>query len=108
MALTIKTTETKEIHVQGTEITLDEVYVRLEFGCRQDGINIEVSFYSYLNKLSYQNNNYLPTDIPLNNFNFQIDPENEIQGLEIVHEKCKEHFENLGYECVIDLLVLDI
>jgi hypothetical protein len=103
MALIIKSTEEKKIYIQGTEIELNEVYFRIEFICRQDGKNVEVYFYSYLNKGLYQDNKYLQTDIQSSNIKINLDNETEVQSLEVIHNKSKEYFETLGYECLIDL-----
>ena len=64
MALIITPSTEKKIHVQGTDIELTSVYNRIEFGCRPNGITIELAFYTYADKPAYESGLHLPTDLP--------------------------------------------
>ena len=103
MALIITPTTEKKIYIQGTIIELSQVYNRIEFGCRPNGITIELAFYTYADKTSYEAGNYLPTDLPIGNLIKDIDPLTQTQNVEAAHELAKTWYENLGYDVRIDL-----
>jgi hypothetical protein len=103
MALIITPTQEKKIHVQGTDIELQSVYNRLEFGCRPNGKSMEIAFYTYADKAAYEAGSYLPTDLPIGNTTRDIDLETQTQSVETAHELAKEWFEEQGYVCIIDL-----
>jgi len=103
MALIITPTAEKKIYVQGTLLELPSVYTRLEFGCRPNGLTMEVAFYTYADHTSYIVGTWLPTDLPIGNLNGDIDPATQTQGLTAAHELAKTHFETLGYNVSIDL-----
>jgi hypothetical protein len=104
MALLISSTLDNPIHVQGTAIELRQVYNRLEFGCRPNGITIEIAFYTYADKSSFDAGNYLPTDLPTGNLVQDVDPLTQVQGLQAAHELAKAWYESLGYIVTIDLV----
>jgi hypothetical protein len=103
MALIITPTEEKKIHVQGTEIELQSVYNRIEFGCRPNGLTIELAFYTYADRVSYEAGLYLPTDLPIGNLTQDIDPLTQTQSVEAAHELAKTWYEEQGYTVTIDL-----
>ena len=103
MALIIKPTQDNKIYIQGTDIELGEVYVRIEFSCRSNGSTMEMAFISHLNSTKYQDGETIKTTLPLNNFTDDIDTETKTQTVEEAHNLSKEHFEGLGYVCIIDL-----
>jgi hypothetical protein len=103
MALIITPTQEKKIHVQGTEIELPQVYNRLEFSCRPNGIAIEIAFYTYATKKAYECGNAVPTDLPTSNIVVDIDPLQSTQSVESAHELAKTYYEELGYIVEIDL-----
>jgi len=104
MALIITPTPDQKIHVQGTAIELSSVYNRLEFGCRPNGVSMEITFYTYADKAAFDAGNSVPTDIPTSNLNKDIDPVTQIQGLTAAHELAKAYYEGLGYIVTIDLV----
>jgi hypothetical protein len=103
MALIITPTQEKKIHVQGTEIELPQVYNRLEFGCRPNGIAMEIAFYTYSDRAAYDEGSYLPTDLPTGNLTRDLDPLTQTQSVESAHELAKTWYEELGYEVEINL-----
>jgi hypothetical protein len=103
MALIITPTEEKKIHVQGTEIELQSVYNRIEFGCRPNGLTMEIAFYTYADRASYEAGSYLPTDLPIGNLTQDIDPLTQTQSVEAAHELAKTWYEEQGYTVTIDL-----
>jgi hypothetical protein len=103
MALIITPTQDKKIHVQGTSIELSQVYNRLEFGCRPNGITMEIAFYTYSDTSAYHSGSYLPTDLPTANLTLDIDPATQTQGLNAAHDLAKTYYEGLGYNVTIDL-----
>jgi hypothetical protein len=104
MALIITPTTEKKILVQGTTIELSSVYNRLEFGCRPNGISMEITFYTYADKAAFDAGNYLPTDLPTGNLNKDIDLETQTQSVEAAHELAKTWYEEQGYNVTIDLV----
>jgi len=104
MALIITPSEEKKIYVHGTTIELPQVYNRLEFGCRPNGITMEIAFYTYADRAAFQAGNSLPTDLPLTNLTRDIDPATQTQNLTAAHELAKTHFESLGYQVSIESL----
>ncbi len=102
MAL-ILSNPTNPITVAGTTIELTEVYNRLEFGCRSNGITMEIAFSIYENKMQYEAGNRVQTNIPVHNFNGDINPLTQVQSVESAHELAKAYYEDLGYTVVIEL-----
>lgn len=103
MALIITPTTEKKIYVQGTTIELPQVYNRLEFGCRPNGIAMEIAFYTYETMEAYISGSSVPTDIPTGNLNKDIDPLTQVQSVEAAHELAKTYYEGLGYNVTIQL-----
>jgi hypothetical protein len=103
MALIITPTIDKKIYIQGTTIELRQVYNRLEFGCRPNGISMEIAFYTYADKAAFDAGNHLPTDLPTGNLTQDIDPLTQVQSVQSAHELAKTYYENLGYNVMIDL-----
>jgi hypothetical protein len=103
MALIITPTTEQKIYVQGTTIELSSVYNRLEFGCRPNGISMEIAFYTYADKAAFDAGNYLPTDLPIGNLTRDIDLETQTQSVEAAHELAKTWYEEQGYNVVIQL-----
>ncbi len=104
MALIITPTTEKKIYIQGTTIELSSVYNRLEFGCRPNGLTMEISFYTYADHAAYLAGNSLPTDLPTNNLTGDIDPLTQTQDLAAAHSLAKTYYESLGYNVTIDLV----
>jgi len=102
MAL-ILSNPTNPITVSGTTIELSQVYNRLEFSCRSNGITIENAFSIYENKSMYEVGNRVQTNIPTQNFTADIDPLTQVQSVESAHELAKSYYESLGYTVVIEL-----
>jgi hypothetical protein len=103
MGLIINKTEEKTITIQGTTIEMDSVYGRLEFAGRADGKTLEVSIATYASKDAYESGAaVLSTDVPMGNITIEIEP-TEVQGLETAHKYSKIAFDNLGYNCVVDI-----
>lgn len=97
MALIITSTTNNQIHVQGTAIELASVYTRLEFGCRPNGIGMEIAFYTYADHASFLAGLHLPTDLPVSNITRDIDLATQIQDLDAAHALATSWFESFGY-----------
>ena len=102
MALIIKATEDKKIKISGTELELTEVYARLEFVGRANGLSLEVAAATYTSKATFEEGKPVFTDLPSGNVNATIEPTEE-QSLQTAHKYAKLAYEQLGYEVVIDL-----
>lgn len=103
MSILIKSTETKEILIAGTEFKLSEVYGRLEFAARANGETLEISVGTYVSGDTYAQGMLLYTDIPAGNINATLEP-GELQSIETAHKYAKIAYENLGYEVIINLI----
>ena len=101
MSLTIKKTTEKNILIRGTEFELNEVYGRLEFVSRANGLTLEIAVGIYLNQDAYLQHKFLLTDIPSENLNVNLG-EDEKQSLDTAHKYAKLAYEQLGYEVIIN------
>jgi hypothetical protein len=103
MSLTIKKTTEKNILIRGTEFELNEVYGRLQFVSRENGLTLEIAVGIYLNQDAYLQHKFLLTDIPshLEYLNVNLG-EDEKQSLETAHKYAKLAYEQLGYEVIIN------
>jgi len=104
MALIIKATADKKIKISGTELELPEVYGRIEFVGRANGLTLEIATATYTNKLTYEEGKPVFTDLPSGNINATIEATEE-QSLDTAHKYGKMAFEQLGYEVIINLSV---
>jgi hypothetical protein len=102
MAL-ILSNPTNPILIAGTTVELPNIYVRIEFGCRKNGTTIECAFATYENKTMYESGNMIQTNVPVMNHSGEIDLETQIQSVESAHAVAKTHYEDMGYDVVIDL-----
>lgn len=102
MSITIKSTEQKTIMISGTEIPLTEVYGRLEFVGRANGLTLEIATSTFVNKTTYEEGKPLFTDIPSGNINASLEIDEE-QSLETAHKYAKIAYEQLGYEVLINI-----
>lgn len=103
MGLLVNATADKKITIQGTEIEIPNVYVRLEFAGRADGKTLEVNVSTYASKDAFKNNaSLLSTNVPIGSFSTEILQE-EYQGIETAHKYAKLALEQQGFDVVIDL-----
>jgi hypothetical protein len=102
MSITIKATQEKSILISGTEIPLTEVYGRLEFVGRANGLTLEIATGTYVSKTTYEEGKLLFTDIPSGNINVNLEIDEE-QSLETAHKYAKIAYEQLGYEVLINI-----
>lgn len=102
MALILSNTETP-ILIAGTTTELPEVYTRLEFACRPNGITMEIAFATYENASMYASGSRIATNITVSNHVADIDPLTQTQTVVAAHALAKTHYEGLGYTAVIDL-----
>jgi hypothetical protein len=90
---------TKAILVQGTDIELASIYVRIVFTCNLDG-SLSVNYKTYLNADSYLVGKEIATDVISMTYNFVI-LETETQSLETALLYMQNEFINLGYNAII-------
>jgi hypothetical protein len=103
MALIIKATAEKEIKISGTDLTIPQVYGRVEFVGRSNGTTLEIAVVTYVSKETFEQNQPVFTNIQAGTFNATIEAGEE-QSLNTAHKYGKIGFEQLGYEVVIDLI----
>lgn len=102
MSITIKSTQQKTIMISGTEIPLTEVYGRLEFVGRANGLSLEIATGTYISKTTYEEGKLLYTDIPSGNINATLEIGEE-QSLDTAYKYSKIAYEQLGYEVIINV-----
>jgi hypothetical protein len=102
MAILIKETEEKQIKLSGTDITIPEIYGRVEFVGRANGTTLEIGIVTYVSKQTFEENKVVFTDIESRSLMVNLEP-NETQSLDIAHKYAKIAYEQQGYEVVIDL-----
>ena len=90
---------TKAILVQGTDIELTEIYVRIVFTCNLDG-SITVTYKTYQNADAYIAGKEIATDVINMTYNYVILP-TETQSLDIALLYMQNEFIQLGYNVVI-------
>jgi hypothetical protein len=101
MGLIINKTTEKSILISGTDYEINNVYARIEFAVRMDGITLEIGCIIYASKQAYLENKPIFTDIPNNAFAVTLLP-NEVQDLNTALNYAKQYFDNLGYNTEID------
>ena len=94
MALLL-TKNTTPINVQGTEIELSSVYVRIIFTCLIDG-SLTITYKTFLNYEAFLAGKEIATDIVNMTYNFVI-LETETQSLEVALLYMQQVFIDLGY-----------
>jgi hypothetical protein len=90
---------TTQINVQGTDIELSSVYVRIVFTCQLDG-SLTITYKTYLNHDSFLAGKEIATDIVNMTYNFVILP-TETQSLEVALLYMQQVFTDLGYNATI-------
>lgn len=105
MAIIIKGTDSKAIHIDGTAYDLPEVYGRLEFVGRSNGRSMEIAVATYVSKDMYEQGKLVFTDVPGGNINVNIQAD-EQQSIDVAHKYAKLAYEQAGYEVVIDLTLI--
>lgn len=98
MGLLIKSTADKKIKISGTDFELEEVYGRIAFVGKANGIEMEIATSIYANEQMWLEGKLLYTDIPAVNFNAVL-PEGQSQSIENALQQAKLGFEQLGYGC---------
>ena len=102
MGLIIKSTAEKSITIQGTELTMPEIYARIRFVGDFNGTLIEGEVQTFANKLTFSENKPIYTDVPIGGYRAELQPD-EQQTLETAHKYAKLAYEQLGYEVVVDI-----
>ena len=90
---------TTPILVQGTDIELTEIYVRIVFTCNLDG-SLTVTYKTYQNADAYLAGKEISTDVINMTYNYVILP-TETQSLDIALLYMQNEFIQLGYNAII-------
>ena len=97
MGLLIKENGAKKIKIEGTEIELAQIYVRVAFNANVDGVTCEVALYSYASEAMFTAGKLLFADVPTTNLYVVVDV-GETQSIEVVLAHLKTYYETeLGY-----------
>lgn len=97
MGLLIKENGAKKIKIEGTEIELAQIYIRVAFNANIDGKTCEVALYSFASEAMFIAGKNLFTDVPTSNLYVVVDVL-ETQSIEAVLAHLKTYYETeLGY-----------
>ena len=97
MGLLVSATAEKKILIQGTEIELPSVYVRVEFAARANGITLEIAATTYASKSAFDDGvGAIFTDVQQGAFSVEL-VEGQAQDLTSAELYSKLAFEQLGY-----------
>jgi len=94
------TIEGTSIFIKGTEIELENVYVRIEFKASLDGQTLTIYPSVFLNQEEYSEGNELTTNINTNPFEVAI-LETEIQSIDTALSYSIEKFIDYGFNAKI-------
>ena len=103
MALLLSSTPQRKILIQGTDLEISQVYLRLFFTARIDGIALDINATTYASKNAFLEGAPVSVDIVSPQVTKNIDPATQQQGLDSAHTLLKAHFEENGYTVAIDL-----
>jgi hypothetical protein len=97
MGLLIKQNGDKKIKLDGTDIEVPEIYVRIEFLAKADGVGCEVALYQYASAEMYEAKKLIYTDVPTANL-YIILKKGQSQSIEVVLADVAEYYTTeLGY-----------
>lgn len=100
MALLINQTPEKSIYISGTDINLAQVYGRVEYVCRANGKNMEVTLIPYASRTAYEQGKPIFTTLESGNITFEL-KEGEVQSLETAQYYLAQAYIELGYSVTI-------
>ena len=95
------TPNTAHIKIHGTQIELNEVYVRIEYFAHADGITMDIKTQTYFDYSQYQANEVILTDLPFNSFSVAID-HTELQSIDTALSYSVAKFQEWGYSATIE------
>jgi len=97
MGLLVSATAEKKILIQGTEIELPSVYVRLEYAGRANGITFEIAASTYASHEAYKSGaGAIFTDVQQGGFQVELVAP-QMQDLSSAEMYSKAAFEQMGY-----------
>jgi hypothetical protein len=97
MGLLVSATAEKKILIQGTEIKLKSVYVRVEYSARANGVTLEIAPTTYTSHEVYKaGGDVVLTDVPQSNITIDL-VEGQMQDLSSAEFYAKANYEELGY-----------
>ena len=97
MGLLVSATSSKKILIQGTEIELPNVYVRIEFAGRANGTTLEIAANTYASNDAFKSGaGAIFTNVQQGNFTVELQ-EGQKQDLTTAELYSKLAFEQLGY-----------
>ena len=107
MGLLVNATAEKKILIQGTEIEIPNVYVRLEYAARANGTTLEIAIATYASKQAFKDGaGAIFTDVQQGAFTVELQ-EGQTQDLTSAELYSKIGLENLGYSVEIELTITE-
>lgn len=104
MGLEIKGTKETPIKINGTDVVLPSVYMRMDVVCRADGRTLEAVLKTYASKAAFKMGSVqIDTNVPQggiisDNGERIVLKEDENQGVEVAHKYAIEAMGKLGFE----------
>ena len=97
MGLLVSATAEKKILIQGTPIELPNVYVRLEYAGRANGVTLEIAASTYASHEAFKDGaGAIFTDVQQGAFSVELE-KGQMQDLTSAELYSKLAFEQLGY-----------
>lgn len=97
MGLIIQSTEAKKILIDGTEIEVPQVYGRVEFHAKRDGISMEAQCTIYASKTAFTQGKFLFTNIGMPTIKIELSNA-ETQSLDVALTYMAGYLTSQGYE----------
>jgi hypothetical protein len=103
MALILTSSPQKKINIQGTNMEVPSVYLRIHFNSRIDGTTMDLNGITFSSKEMFKIGVPVAVDIVSPMITKNLDPLTQVQSIQTAHELMKTFFEEYGYTVSIDL-----
>jgi hypothetical protein len=103
MALILTSSHQKKINIQGTNIEIPSVYLRIHFNSRIDGISMDLNGITFSSKEMFKIGSPVPVDIVSPMITKNLNPLTQVQSIETAHNLMKFFYEENGYTVSIDM-----
>jgi hypothetical protein len=103
MALILTSSPQKKINIQGTNMEVPSVYLRIHFNSRIDGISMALNGKTFSNKEMFKIGSPVYVDIVSPMITKNLNPLTQVQSIETAHNLMKSFYEENGYTVSIDM-----
>lgn len=102
MGLLIKQNGEKKITIDGTNIELAEIYVRIDFNAGIDGRTCEVALYPFASVAMYEQKKPIFTDVPMSNLWIVLEIGETQDIITLLNKVAEWYTTELGY--IVEIL----